>query len=209
MAKRQKEKASETRQMLLDSALEIMCEKPFASVSMTEIAEKVNLSKGAIYWHFKSKSDVLVSLVEGMRACVEGNIDYDGKPFESIENMCLCFEKKMEKLRQRKNFLQVQKLMLHREEWPAEVREKVFRIIRDHAWLERHMVGRLVVKLQEEGVIRKDISPSDLSLIIAALFQGLFMLHLNDFFQVNFIKITNVITDIFTKGLSPLPDPNE
>lgn len=209
MAKRQKEKASETRQMLLDSALEIMCEKPFASVSMAEIAEKVNLSKGAIYWHFKSKSDVLVSLVESVRACVEGNLESDVKSFESIENMCLYFENKMEKLRQRKIFLQTQKLMLHREEWPVAVREKVFRIIRGHACLEREMVGRLIVKLQEGGAIRKDLPSQDLSLIIAALFQGLFMLHLNDFFQVDFRKLTNIITDIFTKGLSPLAGSGE
>jgi len=204
MARRKMGKALETRQKLLDSALEIMCEKPFASVSMTEIAEKVNLSKGSIYWHFKSKSDVLVSLVESMRVWVEGNLGSDSKPFESIESMCLYFENEMEKLSQKKNFLQAQKLMLHREEWPVEVREKVFRIVKGHAWLEREMVERLLVKLQEEGAIRNDIPPQDLSLMVSALFQGLFMLHLNDFFQVDFRRQTNVIKDIFTKGLSPL-----
>ena len=48
MARRVRKDALETRKKLLEAALEIMNEKPFSNVSMTEIAGKVGLSKGAI-----------------------------------------------------------------------------------------------------------------------------------------------------------------
>ena len=43
VARRTREEARETREKLLESALDIMSAKPFASVSMNEIAEKVGL----------------------------------------------------------------------------------------------------------------------------------------------------------------------
>lgn len=51
-------KAQQTRQLLLDTALEMFGNKGFDNVTIDEIVEKCNVSKGAFYTHFNSKYDV-------------------------------------------------------------------------------------------------------------------------------------------------------
>lgn len=61
--RRTKEAALETRAKILESALDIFSEKNFSNASLTEIAANVGLTKGALYWHFRNKNDLLLRLV--------------------------------------------------------------------------------------------------------------------------------------------------
>lgn len=50
---------AQTRQVLLDSALELFGAKGFHTTTVQEIVEQAGLTKGAFYHHFASKEDVL------------------------------------------------------------------------------------------------------------------------------------------------------
>jgi AcrR family transcriptional regulator len=52
------------RDQILDAASELFVAKGFESATVDEIAEKAGLSKGAIYWYFKSKLEILLGLAE-------------------------------------------------------------------------------------------------------------------------------------------------
>ena len=64
--KRTKKEALETRANILESALDILSVKNFANTSVTEISKRAGLTKGAFYWHFRNKSDLLLQLVESI-----------------------------------------------------------------------------------------------------------------------------------------------
>ena len=55
----------QTAQIILEKAHELFVEKGYERSSMREIAEKVGISKAALYHHFKNKEDILFTL------CVE------------------------------------------------------------------------------------------------------------------------------------------
>lgn len=73
MARRTKEEAAETRQHILDTALDVFSKKGFSRTTFVDIAEQIGLTKGAVYWHFKTKTDLLVALIEyrASRKCVQ------------------------------------------------------------------------------------------------------------------------------------------
>ncbi len=48
-----------SREWLHDALLDLMQERPFAEISIKEIAEKADLDRRTFYRHFKSKEDVL------------------------------------------------------------------------------------------------------------------------------------------------------
>ncbi len=48
-----------TRQLLVDSALELFGKQGFSGTSMQEIVERAGVTKGAFYHHFASKEDIL------------------------------------------------------------------------------------------------------------------------------------------------------
>ena len=52
--KRTKDEAEQTKAGILDAAVELFAEKGFANTSLTEIAKKAEVTRGAIYWHFKN-----------------------------------------------------------------------------------------------------------------------------------------------------------
>jgi AcrR family transcriptional regulator len=51
-----------TRDRILDVALDLFIEKGFDKTSLREIAEQLGFSKAALYYHFASKDDILMSL---------------------------------------------------------------------------------------------------------------------------------------------------
>ncbi len=54
--------AKSTRDRILDVALDLFIEKGFDKTSLREIAEQLGFSKAALYYHFASKDDILMSL---------------------------------------------------------------------------------------------------------------------------------------------------
>jgi AcrR family transcriptional regulator len=51
-----------TRERILDVALDLFTDQGFDGTSMREIAERLDISKPAIYYHFASKEDILMAL---------------------------------------------------------------------------------------------------------------------------------------------------
>lgn len=64
MARKTKEEALETRDRLLDAAGQVFCEKGVTNTSLCEISKAAGVTRGAIYWHFRNKTDLLEALWE-------------------------------------------------------------------------------------------------------------------------------------------------
>lgn len=60
----QEERRKETRQLLLESAVETFARLGFHGASIEKIAENAGFSKGAIYAHFHSKEELFQAILE-------------------------------------------------------------------------------------------------------------------------------------------------
>ena len=63
MARRRKEDAQKTRTRILASALSLFSKKGYEHTTFTDIAARLKMTKGAVYWHFASKEALLEELV--------------------------------------------------------------------------------------------------------------------------------------------------
>ena len=63
MPRRTKEDAQRTRERILASALALFSKKGYEHTMFTDIAVRLKLTKGAVYWHFDSKEKLLIELV--------------------------------------------------------------------------------------------------------------------------------------------------
>ncbi|HYA68130.1 MAG TPA: TetR/AcrR family transcriptional regulator, partial [Acidimicrobiales bacterium] len=52
----------DTRQRILDVALDLFTEQGFDGTSLRQIAERLGVTKAALYYHFESKDDILMAL---------------------------------------------------------------------------------------------------------------------------------------------------
>jgi AcrR family transcriptional regulator len=66
--KRTKEEAAITRATLLKTALSVFSAKGYAATTLDDVAKAAKVTRGAIYWHFKSKADLYNTLVQEFSA---------------------------------------------------------------------------------------------------------------------------------------------
>ena len=66
MARKRKEDAQKTRARILASALSLFAKKGYERTTFTDIAARLKMTKGAVYWHFESKEALLIALVDEM-----------------------------------------------------------------------------------------------------------------------------------------------
>lgn len=79
MARCTKEEALETRSRILDAAEQVFYERGVSHTSLADVAQAAQVTRGAIYWHFKNKSDLFDAMCERVRlpmeAMMEDNAD--------------------------------------------------------------------------------------------------------------------------------------
>lgn len=64
MVRRTKEEAQETRSQILEAAEQAFYERGVARTTLADIAARAGVTRGAIYWHFSNKSDLLQALLD-------------------------------------------------------------------------------------------------------------------------------------------------
>ena len=66
MPRKTKEEAEKTRARIMASALALFVKKGYEHTTFTDIAARLKMTKGAVYWHFETKEDLLIALVREM-----------------------------------------------------------------------------------------------------------------------------------------------
>ena len=64
--------AGDTEKRILETALELFAQSGYLGTSMSDIAERLGITKGALYKHYTSKQEILDSIVERMN-----ELDYE------------------------------------------------------------------------------------------------------------------------------------
>lgn len=64
MARRKKEDADRTRELVLDAAEQVFLERGVARATLDDVAQAAGFTRGAVHWHFKDKIGLFSALVE-------------------------------------------------------------------------------------------------------------------------------------------------
>lgn len=71
MVRKTKEQAMATRELLLDAAEEVFFAKGYSLSTLMDIANQAQLTRGAIYWHFKNKESLFEAMLERVHLPIE------------------------------------------------------------------------------------------------------------------------------------------
>lgn len=75
--KRTKEEAEITLNNILSAGLKVFSRRGYAATTLEEIAREASVTRGAVYWHFKNKHDLYLSLLKR----------YESKFLEELEEI--------------------------------------------------------------------------------------------------------------------------
>ncbi|POP46813.1 DNA-binding transcriptional repressor AcrR [Superficieibacter electus] len=80
MARKTKQQALATRQHILDVAMRLFSQQGVSATSLAEIAKSAGVTRGAIYWHFKNKSELFSEIWELSESSIADlEIEYQAK----------------------------------------------------------------------------------------------------------------------------------
>lgn len=133
----QEERKQETRQLLIESAIEIFAQLGFHGASVDKIAEHAGFSKGAVYAHFKSKEELFLAILEQQMQLQVDNIhqviDQQHSISHFIDAMDTCFDS-VKKRNRTWNMLYMEFLLCGmreesvRHKWSSMITESVAQI---------------------------------------------------------------------------------
>ena len=69
------EQAAHTRQQVLDTAIELFAERGYDATSLQMIADRMGVTKAAVYYHFRAKADILLAISMPVMAAMEALMD--------------------------------------------------------------------------------------------------------------------------------------
>ncbi|WP_211451769.1 TetR family transcriptional regulator [Collimonas antrihumi] len=170
MARSTKEEALETRGRILDAAAEVFHQNGVSRTTLADVAAAADVTRGAIYWHFKNKSDLFDAMCERVRLPMEAMIEkaadenaYD--PLNQFRNRCLfALQEATLNSQSRKVF----EIVFHKCEL-VDPEDPIF--IRQH---ECFLQGRTDVERLLRFAVAKGQLPRELDPVLAAVMvQGL------------------------------------
>lgn len=142
MARRTKEEAEQTRDQILDAAETLFYERGVAHTSLEQIAREAGVTRGAVYWHFRNKTDLFEAMQKRTRLPQEDMLEElaeneSDDPLEALRDSC---KGALVTIAQDERRQRVCCIMLHRREYVDEMGEPGMRQLRN----KEHMIALLI-----------------------------------------------------------------
>ncbi|MHC5263021.1 TetR/AcrR family transcriptional regulator [Streptomyces sp. UC4497] len=79
------QRRGDTRQRIQDVTLELIAEQGYEKTSLREISERLGVTKAALYYHFKTKEDIVVSLFTDLMRPIDDLITWAAEQPSTLE----------------------------------------------------------------------------------------------------------------------------
>lgn len=166
-----KEEAEITKQKIMDASLQLFKNMGVDATRLQDIAKAAGMTRGAIYWHFKNKLDILTTLMLDMKKRFEVLLknfqEEDGGAVEKLER--LIHEIIMAHTADER-FQDLIIVMMSNYQRSQNPRKHHFKAEFPTQFIET--VSDLTRQGMDEGAIRRDIDPNEIAWIVLFIITG-------------------------------------
>ncbi|MBQ9271358.1 MAG: TetR/AcrR family transcriptional regulator [Alphaproteobacteria bacterium] len=173
--RRTKEDAEQTRRMILASAMDIFYEKGYSKTTFDEIAKRINLTKGAVYWYFRNKPDIVAALINDyaerymqlLQQFFEQNPQVS---FSRLTKMQLFINKR---IREDELFYKFLFFITCQMEWSEAIINKIQPSIEQTKQVTRKLFLDTLQTLQEQKQIKENVDTTLIAEILMTMYGGI------------------------------------
>jgi AcrR family transcriptional regulator len=162
-------KGAATRAFLLQVAAEVFAERGYAETTMAELISRSGLTKGAFYFHFASKEELALTVIdEKQQYWLEGVKAAAPAGSSAISRLQAFGPALVAMHRDDPSMFSVSRLMRDLSLIPG-ARE----LVRDHirSWIA--LLADVIAEAQADGDFRQNIDPADAAAVLVAAADGL------------------------------------
>jgi len=169
--RRSKADAEQTRLTILEAAETLFSEHGIARTTLEQIARSAGVTRGAVYWHFKDKTDVLSALYERTTAPQLALIQVASEqedladPLEFLERTGIRFLALFASDKSQQRMHRIMSNAALSEDtaaWLAEANAELW-----------HVFQRLVRRAGEAGQLTDELTPDEVAVSLMVMFNGL------------------------------------
>lgn len=217
MARKTKEEAAATREDILDAALACFHEHGVAGTTLAMIASRAGYTRGAVYWHFKNKAEVIEAMMERERVPFIQRMERTSSPLRDtpIQDLRMAILVSLGELADDASLRSLMEIMLRYE--LTDDSKTITQIMRDNEREEMDMVVRTLRRAQELGQLREGADITTASRVLSLSMTGvmyssmvapdLYEIRRDGMATVDAILSAYVKEGVFTPGV--MPDPKD
>nr|WP_106420531.1 TetR family transcriptional regulator [Salinicola tamaricis] len=205
MPKRTKAEAEATREALLDAAEIVFLERGVSRASLEQIARQAGMTRGAVYWHFKNKSDLFHAMLDRVKMPLRqllDDVEDPERPHAPLTSLRLACLHALERL-QRPRSQRVHTILFHRCESSGDID-----MLGLQSQLAQECYDTMVERLeqaQRDGALGKDVAPEIACRMLMSMFGGLMHDWLRDPTQYPLAEIGTRMIETFFARIARLP----
>lgn len=172
MARRTKAEAEQTRSLILDTAERVFAAKGVSRTTLADIAQAAGLTRGAIYWHFDNKVDLLEALQARVLLPLEeefARLAEADDPLEGLRQLCVQDLLELAGNDQKRRVLDV---MLHKCEYVDDIGGLCSRVD-SHCERLMQQLTRVLEHAAARGQLAIGLAPDTLARVLHGFMLGI------------------------------------
>lgn len=201
MARKTKEDAQVTRGSVLIAALDLFSEKGYSRTTFSDIAKKIGMTRGAVYWHFDNKPALLAAMVDYFFTLREKRVHQHFSEIHSLEDLREAFVEHARAVAEDKRLKKFEFFMAFQMEWSGDLLTETHKILDK---IRKDPFEKLVAILRSPpiaGRFRKDVDPGKLAVTLAGLWVGLCKIYLGSSPKIDLASAAADGFDCIMKGV--------
>jgi TetR/AcrR family acrAB operon transcriptional repressor len=171
MPRKTKEETEKTRLGILDTALDLIYEKGYSATNLHDIAERLGMTRGAVYWHFKNKQELFLSLIEEIEQELDALLTKRAKTVNTLDDLQAFFMYYAKLLLNDERTYKYLTVITLKIEWNEELEEVVALYGKQLNELEMFCC-HVLKKAKKNKELRPDVNIEQTSKSLTAIFDG-------------------------------------
>lgn len=206
MARRTKEEAEQTRKDILQASLNMFCEKGYTRTTLDDIAKSINLTKGAVYWYFRNKPDILLALIQEDLKNTQEKLEKNSPNPKTLEEMKDNFLFLADMVDNDANFRKLLYFLLFQMEWSVGLVNSFKDTLDEFKSKPINVIKQILVAEQNSGKIASDVDVNNMTCTIHAVWHGLLTNKLSNQDDVSLRQLANYSLDFIINALTSRKD---
>lgn len=177
MARKTKQEALETRERLLDAAERLFQRNGVSRTSLQDIASEAEVTRGAIYWHFKDKAELFDAMMRRATMPLEqgvspGTVGASGIAAPSLAELRWGLVNVFWSAQNNQRTRRVFEIAMQKVEYTGEMSElKARKLDARRSWREQNRAA--FERAKAEGLMPDSLDPHLASIALVSLVDGL------------------------------------
>lgn len=175
------ERAARTRVEIMDAAITLFARQGYLSTTMAGLAKAIKMTPGALYWHFPTKEDLLLSAIEELhQRFLKEFVDLDTEAFQKLpgrEQLVSFLERTQRFLRDHREYGMFFGMVAAES---AHSNDRVAEALRERLSVYARAVAQIVEQGQKRREFREDVDPTVVGHSLMGTYMGV-LVHQNLF----------------------------